>query len=180
MNWFLLLPVLLGGLTAYVAVRWIYFKILKVAFEKRLVDNPEARKLQKRPVPLVGGLAVFFERVKSAEGKLVWRDGVNGVMYSCRPKVMDFSGLELATEDGVLFFPRIASKWIDGKCAIHLNLLKMQLGDGILWKKRYISLSNPTQVFKWVETLPNGMRLFEDEQERCFLQQDPDHPLVAE
>ena len=60
MNWFLLLPIFLGGLTAYVAVRWIYFKILKVAFEKRLVDNPEARKLQKRPVPLVGGLAVFF------------------------------------------------------------------------------------------------------------------------
>ena len=39
MNWFLLLPIFLGGLTAYVAVRWIYFKILKVAFEKRLVDN---------------------------------------------------------------------------------------------------------------------------------------------
>ena len=121
-----------------------------------------------------------FERVRSAEGKLVWRDGVNGVTFSHRPKVVDFAGLELATEDGVLFFPRIASKLIDGKCAIHLNLLKMQLGDGVLWKKRYISLSNPTQVFKWVETLPNGMRLFEDEQGRCFLQQDPDHPLVAE
>lgn len=56
----MLLPILVGCVTAYVAVRWIYFKILKVAFEKRLVDNPEARKLQKRPVPVVGGLAVFF------------------------------------------------------------------------------------------------------------------------
>ena len=60
MNWNLWLPIIIGSVTAYVAVRWIYFKIMKVAFEKRLVDNPEARKLQKRPVPVVGGLAVFF------------------------------------------------------------------------------------------------------------------------
>lgn len=42
------------------AVRWVYFKILKIAKEKNLVDNPDARKLQKVPVPVVGGLAVFF------------------------------------------------------------------------------------------------------------------------
>lgn len=60
MYWNVLLPILIGSMMAYAAVRWIYFKILKVAFEKRLVDNPEARKLQKRPVPVVGGLAVFF------------------------------------------------------------------------------------------------------------------------
>ena len=42
------------------AVRWAYFKILKIAKEKNLVDNPDARKLQKVPVPVVGGLAVFF------------------------------------------------------------------------------------------------------------------------
>ena len=60
MNWNLFLPILLGSVTAIVAVKWIYFKILKVALVKRLVDNPDARKLQKRPVPVVGGLAVFF------------------------------------------------------------------------------------------------------------------------
>lgn len=42
------------------AVYWIYFKILKIAKLKNLVDNPDARKLQKSPVPVVGGLAVFF------------------------------------------------------------------------------------------------------------------------
>ena len=42
------------------AVRWVYFKVLKIAKEKNLVDNPDARKLQKVPVPVVGGLAVFF------------------------------------------------------------------------------------------------------------------------
>ena len=39
---------------------WIYFKILAIAKEKNLVDNPDARKLQKRPIPVMGGIAVFF------------------------------------------------------------------------------------------------------------------------
>ena len=60
MNWNMFIPVVLGCVMANVAVRWIYFKILKVAFDKKLVDNPDARKLQKRPVPVVGGLAVYL------------------------------------------------------------------------------------------------------------------------
>lgn len=52
--------VVIGALVALVAVNWVYFKILTIAFRKKLVDNPDARKLQKRPVPVVGGLAVFF------------------------------------------------------------------------------------------------------------------------
>lgn len=60
MNWNLAIPILMGCVTAFLAVKWIYFKILKVSFEKHLVDNPDARKLQKRPIPVVGGLAVFF------------------------------------------------------------------------------------------------------------------------
>ena len=39
---------------------WVYFKILAIAKSKNLVDNPDARKLQKRPVPVMGGIAVFF------------------------------------------------------------------------------------------------------------------------
>ena len=39
---------------------WVYFKILGIAKKKNLVDNPDARKLQKRPVPVLGGIAVFF------------------------------------------------------------------------------------------------------------------------
>ena len=42
------------------SVRMVYFKILKLAKDKGLVDNPDARKLQKKPVPVVGGLAVFL------------------------------------------------------------------------------------------------------------------------
>ena len=43
-----------------VAVDWIFLKVLKVAKVKGLVDNPDARKLQKVPVPVLGGIAVFF------------------------------------------------------------------------------------------------------------------------
>ena len=60
MNWNMFIPIALSCVMANVAVRWIYFKILKVAFDKKLVDIPDARKLQKRPVPVVGGLAVFM------------------------------------------------------------------------------------------------------------------------
>lgn len=48
------------AVVAFIAVTWAYFKILRIAVEKQLVDNPDARKLQNRPVPVVGGLAVFF------------------------------------------------------------------------------------------------------------------------
>ncbi len=56
----MILAIVTGALTALAAVHWIYFKILKIALMKGLVDNPAARKLQKRPVPVVGGLAVYF------------------------------------------------------------------------------------------------------------------------
>jgi len=51
---------LCAALIALVAVRWVYFRILKIAKQKKLVDNPDARKLQKEPVPVMGGIAVFF------------------------------------------------------------------------------------------------------------------------
>ena len=47
-------------LVAFVAVRWIFFKVLRIAKEKNIVDNPEARKLQKEPVPVLGGIAVLL------------------------------------------------------------------------------------------------------------------------
>lgn len=39
---------------------WIFKKILKIALDKNIVDNPDARKLQKTPVPVLGGIAVFW------------------------------------------------------------------------------------------------------------------------
>lgn len=55
-----LTTIILAAFVAFASVNWVYFKILNIAFKKKLVDNPNARKLQKRPVPVVGGIAVFF------------------------------------------------------------------------------------------------------------------------
>ena len=121
-----------------------------------------------------------FERMQNKDGRTVWRDRVNGVTFEHKPVVVDFSGLELSTEDGVMLYPRIASPLIDKDNGIHYNLLKMQVGDGILWKKRYVSLSNPARVYRLEETHQNGLRVFRDDWGNVYLQQDPDHSPVAE
>ena len=46
--------------SALIATWLVYWPILKIAREKNITDNPGARKLQKRPVPVLGGVAVFF------------------------------------------------------------------------------------------------------------------------
>lgn len=50
-------------IVALVCTWWIYKKILKIAILKNIVDNPDARKIQKSPVPVLGGVAVFFGMV---------------------------------------------------------------------------------------------------------------------
>lgn len=42
------------------ATSWIYPKILKIAIQKNITDNPNIRKLQKRPVPVIGGITVCW------------------------------------------------------------------------------------------------------------------------
>ena len=54
------ITVVVAAIAALIAVRWVYFKILCIAEDKNLVDNPDARKLQKTPIPVMGGIAVFF------------------------------------------------------------------------------------------------------------------------
>ena len=45
---------------ALLSTWWIFKKILKIALLKNIVDNPDARKIQKVPIPVLGGIAVFF------------------------------------------------------------------------------------------------------------------------
>ena len=47
-------------LLSLLATSWIYKKVLRIALMKNIVDNPDARKLQGRPVPVLGGVAVFW------------------------------------------------------------------------------------------------------------------------
>ena len=50
-------------LIACIATQWIFPNVLNVAFAKNIVDNPDARKLQRRPVPVLGGACVYFGTV---------------------------------------------------------------------------------------------------------------------
>lgn len=61
MNTFI--QIILSAVMAFLAVNWSYFKILKIAKEKKIVDTPDSRKLQRTPVPVLGGIAVFFGMV---------------------------------------------------------------------------------------------------------------------
>lgn len=47
-------------LVSFATAWWIFKYVLRIAVDKNIVDNPDARKLQKEPVPVLGGVAVFF------------------------------------------------------------------------------------------------------------------------
>lgn len=55
-----LLQIFIPALVAIICTGWIYPYILEVAKAKNIVDNPNARKLQRVPVPVLGGLTVVF------------------------------------------------------------------------------------------------------------------------
>ena len=55
--------ILIALLSAMLAVIWIHPKLVKIANLKNIVDCPDARKLQRTPVPVLGGVAVFFGMV---------------------------------------------------------------------------------------------------------------------
>lgn len=52
--------ILIAFFASLLAVKWIHPLVVKIAMEKNIVDNPDARKLQRIPVPVLGGCAVFF------------------------------------------------------------------------------------------------------------------------
>ena len=52
--------ILIPALAALIATIWFQPHILKIAKEKNIVDNPDARKLQRIPIPVMGGVAVVF------------------------------------------------------------------------------------------------------------------------
>lgn len=52
--------ILIPAIIAIICTGWIYPYILDVAKTKNIVDNPNARKLQRVPIPVLGGLTVVF------------------------------------------------------------------------------------------------------------------------
>lgn len=54
------LQVLIPAVVAFIATCWFQPHILRIAKEKNIVDNPDARKLQRVPIPVMGGIVVVF------------------------------------------------------------------------------------------------------------------------
>ena len=147
-------------------------------------------------VKIVGheGMAARFERLGRAEferkkkdvllsGKRkkvwVWVDTLTGITFERNPVAVDFKGVEMMTDDGLTFYPRIRSKWVDGKSGISRKALETQVGDGFGWMKRYVSLYEPDKVYELQEVMAGGMRVYKDEKGKTFFQQDLDSPLVS-
>ena len=118
-----------------------------------------------------------FERVSDAK-KPGWRDVRSGVVFDAYPAVTDFGGIELASADGLTFYPRIDSPWIDQHAGINRKSLETQPYQGISWQRLYIPFDCPDQVFRLLEVMPNGVRLYEDELGKWLVQRDLDHALV--
>lgn len=55
-----LFHILIPAIIAFACTCWIHPYILKVAKVKNIVDNPDARKLQRVPIPVLGGFTVVF------------------------------------------------------------------------------------------------------------------------
>ena len=58
-----MLSYLIPFLIAVLSVCWIHPRLVSIALDKNIVDKPDARKLQLTPVPVLGGIAVFFGTV---------------------------------------------------------------------------------------------------------------------
>lgn len=52
--------ILIPFIVALAASFWVFPKMLSISLDKNIVDNPNARKLQRIPVPVLGGMVVQF------------------------------------------------------------------------------------------------------------------------
>lgn len=68
---------LLPFVVAAMAVFVIHPSLVKIAHMKSIVDNPDARKLNKEPVPVLGGVAVFFGIMFSLSVAGYYIEGMN-------------------------------------------------------------------------------------------------------
>ena len=56
----ILFHIVIPFVVSILAAIWIYPKMLHIALSKNIVDNPDARKLQRVPIPVLGGMAIMF------------------------------------------------------------------------------------------------------------------------
>ena len=117
------------------------------------------------------------ENDEIVEDKDGWIDRRSGLKFAKRPQTVRLLGVEFCTEDGMRFFPRIRSKFIDDKAYINLKSLELQVGRGINWKRKYISMDEPDKVYQ-LKDKAGSVRLYVDDEENCYAQGNPDMELT--
>ena len=68
---------LLSFIVAAMSVFVVHPSLVKIAHMKSIVDNPDARKLNKEPVPVLGGVGVFFGIMFSLSVAGYYVEGMN-------------------------------------------------------------------------------------------------------
>ena len=117
------------------------------------------------------------ENDEIVEDKDEWIDRRSGLRFAKRPQTVRLLGVEFCTEDGMRFYPRIRSKFIDDKAYINLKSLELQVGRGINWKRKFIPLDEPDKVYQLQDKL-GSVRLYVDEENNCYAQGNPDMELT--
>ena len=84
--------IIFPALLAFLGTLWIHPKVLKIAILKNIVDNPDARKLQRNPVPVLGGVAVFFGIVIGLSSSKAIFDSANTFMLISAMVIMLYIG----------------------------------------------------------------------------------------
>lgn len=85
--------ILLPFIVALVTTEWMHPLIVRMARERHLTDNPDWRKLQKEPVPVLGGMAVFFGIVIGAGAVSVFFNSPRLFVFVIALTVMMYSGM---------------------------------------------------------------------------------------
>ena len=103
--------IIIPALLAFLGTLWIHPKVLKIAILKNIVDNPDARKLQRNPVPVMGGVAVFFGIVIGLCSSKAIFDSANTFMLISAMTIMLYIGTTddiISLSPGIRFLVEIA------------------------------------------------------------------------
>lgn len=122
------------------------------------------------------GFACCYNKRK---GRYPWIDLKTGRKFRNCPAVIEYNGMELCTEDGMLLLPRVRSRFIDNTFSLNMKTLDMQVGSGLSWRKRFIPWAEPDKVYEIVSEKECGTRVLRDEHGGLFVQENPDEPLIA-
>ena len=93
MNNSMILPIV-AFVIACISAMWLHPKVVNIAQLKGITDKPNKRKLQREPVPVLGGLVVFFGILMGV--------GLTSAYYECSGMMLFFSLLLVMLYTGTM------------------------------------------------------------------------------